>query len=98
MTLYEIIYHPDTFGGQDGHWSTWARLTKEVSNVMVVVYAAYNPIAYCGSLILPFVMKIGRSLLPCIYPNTVSSKSELEMMKSIGITLNGADPLHQQLR
>ena len=57
MTLYEIIYHIDTFAGQNDDWSTWARLASEASQVMLVFYAALNPIAYCGSLIVPFLVR-----------------------------------------
>jgi len=56
VTLYEIIYHIDTFAGQNDDWSTWARLASEASQVMLVFYAALNPIAYCGSLIFPFLV------------------------------------------
>ena len=89
-------------------WSTWARILKEVSHVLLVAYSALNPIAYCGELAYQFLyknvvdkccFKLFPSCVKCCAPvgTTESHPSELEMMKSVGITLYGPDPLQQQL-
>ena len=96
LTVYELVYHLETFGGPVNDWAIWAKVTKEVSHTLLLLYAALNPIAYCGSLMATFMWKIVRKL--CCVGQTISSKSELEMMRSVGITLNGADPIEQQLR
>lgn len=89
-------------------WATWARILKEVSHVLLVAYSALNPIAYCGELICHFcyhniLKKCCFKIFPscskcCSEPERYSQQSELDMMKSVGITLNGADPILQQLK
>ena len=74
-------------------------------------YSALNPLAYCGELLLRAGRKVfrrigqtGRAGLTCLGCNFKSDsnsrfcQSEFEMMKSVGITLNGADPIPQQLQ
>ena len=89
-------------------WTPWARILKEVSHVLLVAYSALNPIAYCGELIYHFsyhniTKKCCFKIIPacakcCKEPEKISDQSELDMMKSVGITLNGADPILQQLK
>ena len=101
VTIYEIIYHSENFGGSVDNWSTWARVAKEMSQVLLVAYAALNPIVYCGGLIGPLLVKLTSAVCSCggrCGAEPISTRSELEMMKSVGITLNGADPIEQQLR
>ena len=79
-----------------------------MSQVLLVAYSALNPLAYCGELVIqlcwPKCLKansLHRVVLKyccCREPQTgTSQQSELDMMKSVGITLNGADPIQQQL-
>ena len=98
MTVYEIVYHTDTFGGSPVNWATWARVARELNQVLLVGYAALNPIAYCGGPLIPFVNNAVTKIKQFCRGEPISTKSELEMMKSVGITLNGADPMEQQLR
>ena len=93
------MYHMENFGGDNRDWATWALVTKDLSHVLLVAYAALNPIAYCGGPLLSVVRKGLQNIVNfCRRTETISTKSELEMMKSVGITLNGADPMEQQLR
>lgn len=98
-------------GGSLEGWSTWARVLKELSHVLLVSYSALNPLAYCGELLLregkKACRRIGQLFVGCLsrcgcHIKTTSNsrycQSEFEMMKSIGITLNGADPIPQQLQ
>ena len=98
VTVYEIVYHTETFGGASDNWATWARVARELNQVLLVGYAALNPIAYCGGPLIPFVNTAVMKMTQCCRGESISTKSELEMMKSVGITLNGADPMEQQLR
>jgi len=107
LTGYEITN--DT--GSLSRWATWAIVLKEVSHVLLVSYSAFNPLAYCGGLLLrttklywkkfisrcsEFLDSYGIQLGLC--RTSHACISEIEMMKSVGITLNGADPIHQQLQ
>ena len=111
ITGYEILSDGASVGGGLEGWSTWARVLKELSHVLLVSYSALNPLAYCGELLLRAGRKVFRRLgqaasgrfsrLGCPFKTTSNSRycqSEFEMMKSIGITLNGADPIPQQLQ
>ena len=111
ITCYEIFSDGASVGGSLDGWSTWARVLKELSHVLLVSYSALNPLAYCGELLLRAGRKafrrIGqtsRDFLSCMgcqlktNSNSRFCQSEFEMMKSVGITLNGADPIPQQLQ
>ena len=86
------------------------RILKQVSQLLLVAYSALNPIAYCGELVYQLccrklLKKFGfknkfASFFACCCCSKLensSQQSELDMMKSVGITLNGADPIQQQL-
>lgn len=111
ITGYEILSDGASLGGSLDGWSTWARVLKELSHVLLVSYSALNPLAYCGELLLRAGKKLfrrigqtGRASLTCMgcplktNSNSRFCQSEFEMMKSVGITLNGADPIPQQLQ
>ena len=111
ITGYEILSDGASVGGSLDGWSTWARVLKELSHVLLVSYSALNPLAYCGELLLRAGKKISRRIgqtsrtcLSCFgchlktNSNSRFCQSEFEMMKSVGITLNGADPIPQQLQ
>lgn len=49
LTLYEVSMHGEE-GWSMARWATWARLLKEVSQVLLVTYSAFNPVAYCREL------------------------------------------------
>ncbi len=51
VTVYEVSYHRHE-GGRIDNWSDWARVTKELSHVLLIAYSAFNPVAYCGDLII----------------------------------------------
>ena len=79
-----------------------------MSQVLLVAYSALNPVAYCGELVIQLccpkflransLYKLILKYCCCREPQTgASQQSELDMMKSVGITLNGADPIQQQL-
>ena len=103
ITIYEIFeekYEPHL-------WASWVRILKQVSQVLLVAYSALNPVAYCGELVYQQYHKIlkkwGYNTIPsCLTcykdQENPSPQSELDVMKSVGITLNGADPLQQQLQ
>ena len=73
-------------------------MAKELSHVLLVAYAALNPLAYCGGPLMPAIHKFWAKVTQYCRSDQISTKSELEMMRSVGITLNGADPMEQQLR
>ena len=112
ITGYEILSDRANVGGSLDGWSTWARVLKELSHVLLVSYSALNPLAYCGELLLRTGRKVFRRFWQtmtgcfscfdsCCNKTPSTSRychSEFEMMKSIGITLNGADPIPQQLQ
>ena len=50
LTVYEVSFHSRE-GGGTSRWSDWARVLKEVSQVLLVAYSAFNPLAYCGDLV-----------------------------------------------
>ena len=50
VTVYEVICHGRE-GGRVVRWATWAKVLKELSQVLLVAYSALNPIAYCGDLV-----------------------------------------------
>ena len=37
----------------------WARILKQISHILLVVYSALNPLAYCGELIFNQLAKVG---------------------------------------
>ncbi len=51
VTIYEVSYHRLEEGRID-NWSTWARVTKELSHILLISYSALNPLAYCGDLVV----------------------------------------------
>ena len=50
VTVYEVICHGRE-GGRVVRWAAWAKVLKELSQVLLVAYSALNPIAYCGDLV-----------------------------------------------
>ena len=104
ITAYEIYAEK-----REQHlWAPWVRILKQISQLLLVAYSGLNPIAYCGELISQLcyqkiVKKYCFDALPaclkcCHNRESASQQSELDIMKSVGITLNGADPIHQQLQ
>ena len=103
ITAYEIFMEK-----YEQHlWASWVRILKQISQILLVAYSALNPIAYCGELVYQGYHQILKKYSCCKIPDCLrcykdevvpSHQSELDMMKSVGITLNGADPLQQQLK
>ena len=60
VTVYEVICHGRE-GGRVVRWAAWAKVLKELSQVLLVAYSALNPIAYCGDLVYRL------ALHPCSY-------------------------------
>ena len=96
-------------GKQQHQWAPWVRILKMVSQILLVAYSALNPVAYCGELVYQLcctkcLKKLGRIAIPSVFKccdckeQDQSQQSELDMMKSVGITLSGADPIQQQLQ
>ena len=50
VTVYEVICHGRE-GGRVVRWAAWAKVLKELSQVLLVAYSALNPMAYCGDLV-----------------------------------------------
>lgn len=48
--MYEVICHGQE-GGRVVRWAAWAKVLKELSQVLLVAYSALNPMAYCGDLV-----------------------------------------------
>ena len=63
VTVYEVICHGRE-GGRVVRWATWAKVLKELSQVLLVAYSALNPIAYCGDLVYRLACIHGRGWAP----------------------------------
>ena len=79
-------------------WPLWGKVLNDLSNVLLVIYSALNPLAYCGGLIFKTIRCLFRRGSSSPQQRNGIFNSEYGAMKSIGITLNGPDPLNQQLQ
>ena len=76
VTVYEVICHGRE-GGRVVRWAAWAKVLKELSQVLLVAYSALNPIAYCGDLVyrlawglwIPRAPSIAKS--SCLFRKTI---------------------------
>ena len=79
-------------------WPVWAKFFNELNNILLVSYSALNPLAYCGELVFKTICHyFKRSNQIPQQRNGIIISNEYGDMKSIGITLNGPDPLEKQL-
>ena len=78
LTGYEITYY-----GTEQPAATWAVVLKETSHILLVCYSAFNPIAYCGDLV---IRQIRASCCPSSDTNgNVNNGSEAVQMKTYGV-------------
>ena len=123
MTVYELSYFSEDKGA-----SSYFLFASEISTILLICYSSFNPLAYCGGLILQVFAKgyfkcvrrsnaaaaadhinVSQALPGTDRRGTLKYKvkwtrrldtsdfSEYDVMKSIGITLNGPDSLDVQL-
>lgn len=67
--MYEVAYHRHE-GGRLQNWAIWARVLKELSQVLLVAYSAFNPVAYCGDLVMRGALKavLPKAIFNKVYP------------------------------
>lgn len=94
LTVYEVVCHRHE-GGSMANWAIWARVTKELSQVLLVLYSALNPLAYCGDLVLKNTFK--KIIKECGCCCCKKELSDIEIMESYGITVRGIDSIEKQL-
>lgn len=67
-----MCYHRHE-GGSIQNWATWAKVLKEFSQVLLVCYSAFNPLAYCGDLVYRSTVK---RLINCCCRKQLSGRSK----------------------
>ena len=95
LTCLELF---SDYGKSMSKWPVWAKFFNELNNILLVSYSALNPLAYCGELVFKTICHyFKRSNQIPQQRNGIIISNEYGDMKSIGITLNGPDPLEKQL-
>ena len=95
LTCLELF---GSYGKSMNAWPGWGIIFNELNNLLLVSYSALNPLAYCGELVFKTLTRYFKrsNKIPQKRNGVIISEYERDM-KSLGITLNGPDPLGQQL-
>ena len=51
LTVYELLFFGTDSGEYMTSWPSWFKACNEVNTLLLVLYSAMNPFAYCGKLI-----------------------------------------------